>query len=194
MVVPMAPTLLVIGPSASGKSTIVDALARRGLLTVVPTWTTRPRRADEGDGSVNHRFVSDVEFDELEATGAFLGTVSLFGLPHRYALPRLDPPSDGRVRTILARAHLLPALVPHVGDHVTYQIERPLRLSVAALACRTSNGCELHARLRHLAEERELGRCVADRVFRNEGPVERIVEAVAEALVADVAPTLEVVA
>ena len=184
----MPPTLLVIGPSASGKSSVVAALARQGLVKVVPTWTTRPRRADEGDGSVNHRFVSDEEFDGLDAVGAFLGATTLFGLPHRYALPRLDTyATRGAVPTIVARAVLLPALVPHLGAHAIYQIERPLRLSAASLLCRASSGCELHARLRGLAEERELGRCVADRVFRNEGPVEAVVAAVADALRTDFA-------
>ena len=171
----MPPTLLVIGPSASGKSSVVAALARQGLVKVVPTWTTRPRRSDE-------------EFDGLDAVGAFLGATTLFGLPHRYALPRLDTyATRSAVPTIVARAALLPALVPHLGAHAIYQIERPLRLSAASLLCRASSGCELHARLRGLAEERELGRCVADRVFRNEGPVEAVVAAVADALRTDFA-------
>jgi ribose 1,5-bisphosphokinase PhnN len=190
----MPPTLLVIGPSASGKSTIVGALAARGVLTVVPTWTTRPRRPDEADGSANHRFVSDTEFDRLDADGVFLGTVSLFGLPHRYALPRFDEPTDGRVLTIVVRAHLLAALLPHVGEHLTYHVERPLRLAASTLACRASSGCELHARLRNLAAERELGRAVADRVFRNEGPIDDVVASIEAALYVDLESLQTVVA
>src|SRR6476660_9759614 len=44
----MTQSLLVfIGPSGSGKSTIVRTLVERRVVTVHPTWTTRPRRADE---------------------------------------------------------------------------------------------------------------------------------------------------
>src|SRR3954447_16585781 len=84
-----------IGPSGSGKSTVVRELAARGLVTVHPTWTTRPRRADERQGSLEHRFVSDDEFDELCRRGFFIETVSLFGLPFRYGLPPLDGDSAG---------------------------------------------------------------------------------------------------
>ena len=75
------PVLVVIGPSASGKSTAVRELHRRGVAHVHPTWTTRPRRPDEGDGTLEHRFVTDAMFDELDAAGFFLGTVVLPGLP-----------------------------------------------------------------------------------------------------------------
>ena len=56
--------LVVIGPSASGKSSLVRELHRRRVIRVLPTWTTRPRRADERDGSLEHRFVSDERFGE----------------------------------------------------------------------------------------------------------------------------------
>src|SRR5436305_590449 len=87
------PVVVFIGPSGSGKSTVVRELASRGLVTVHPTWTTRPRRADEQQGSLEHRFVSDGEFDELCRRGCFIETVRLFGLPYRYGLPPLagDP-------------------------------------------------------------------------------------------------------
>src|SRR5205085_11400244 len=82
------PVVVVIGPSASGKSTLVRELHRLGLVDVRPTWTTRPIRPDEADGSLEHRFVTDAEFDRLKNAGFFLDTVEMFGLPYRYGLPR----------------------------------------------------------------------------------------------------------
>ena len=90
------PVLVVIGPSASGKSSAVRELHRRGVVRVHPTWTTRPRRPDEGDGAPEHRFVTDTIFDDLEAAGFFLGTVCLPGLPYRYALPQVTGATTGR--------------------------------------------------------------------------------------------------
>ena len=64
--------LVLVGPSATGKSTVARALADRGLVTVLPTWTTRPRRRDEPGDTLEHRFVDDARFDRLSARRAFL--------------------------------------------------------------------------------------------------------------------------
>src|SRR4051812_28800945 len=98
------PVVVFIGPSGSGKSTVVRELADRGLVTVHPTWTTRPRRADEQQGSLEHRFVSDDEFDELCRRKFFIDTVSLFGLAYRYGLPPLDDGSAGATSPALHAA------------------------------------------------------------------------------------------
>src|SRR5436309_1716713 len=49
--------LVLIGPSACGKSTVARALAEQRLVTLLPTWTTRPRRRDEHGNTAEHRFV-----------------------------------------------------------------------------------------------------------------------------------------
>ena len=63
------PVLVVIGPSASGKSTAVRELHRRGVVRVHPTWTTRPRRPDESDGALEHRFVTDADVRRARRSG-----------------------------------------------------------------------------------------------------------------------------
>ena len=117
------PVLVVIGPSASGKSTAVRELHRRGVLHVHPTWTTRARRTDETEGALEHRFVTDEVFDELEAAGFFLGTVALPGLPFRYALPQVARRDDGPVDTIMARAPFIDLFAPYFPNRIVYQIE-----------------------------------------------------------------------
>src|SRR3954451_2133494 len=102
------PVVVFIGPSGSGKSTVVRELADRGLVTVHPTWTTRPRRQDEQAGSLEHRFVSDAEFDRLCERGFFLETVTLFGLPYRYGLPPVGSPrATGALDAVMLRAPLV---------------------------------------------------------------------------------------
>lgn len=95
------PVLVFIGPSGGGKSTVVRTLAREGVLRVHPTWTTRPRRADEAWGSLEHRFLSNPQFDYLCGRGFFVDTVSLFGLPYRYGLPPLRRTATGPVDTVM---------------------------------------------------------------------------------------------
>ena len=84
------PSLLVfIGPSGTGKSSVVRGLADRGVVTVHPTWTTRPRRRDELAGSVEHHFVSEAEFLRRRDDGFFLHSVQMFGMPYWYGLPTI---------------------------------------------------------------------------------------------------------
>lgn len=84
------PVLVVIGPSGSGKSSLVQALAKTGEIAVHPTWTTRPPRADECEGCVEHRFFSEQAFAELRAALLLLGD----GDRVRAPLP-LRPAADG---------------------------------------------------------------------------------------------------
>jgi guanylate kinase len=69
-------------PSGAGKSTIARMIleADDGIGLSVSA-TTRPIRAGEEDGEDYH-FVSNTEFDELIASGAFLEWAHVFG--HRY--------------------------------------------------------------------------------------------------------------
>jgi guanylate kinase len=69
-------------PSGAGKSTIARMIleADDGIGLSVSA-TTRPIRAGEEDGADYH-FVSNDEFDELIASGAFLEWAHVFG--HRY--------------------------------------------------------------------------------------------------------------
>ncbi len=183
--------LVIIGPSGGGKSTVVRALVREGVLRVHPTYTTRPRRADEAHGSAEHRFVSERQFDHLARRGFFADTVSLFGLPYRYGLPPLRPAADGAIDTVMLRAPLVARFAAAVPAHVVYQIEdRPDRV-VARLASRNSGHHDLEARLHDNRREVEAGRRIAHRVFLNDGSLTALAAAVAAAARSDIATAPE---
>jgi guanylate kinase len=175
--------LAVIGPSGSGKSSAVRMLARQGLLRVHPTWTTRPRRPEERDGSLEHRFVDDASFDELVASGFFLDSVALFGLPYRYGLPPIRCTTDGRIDTVMLRAPLVERfrqVVPR--PLVVVQIEdEPLRIA-DRLHRRAASTLELRCRLEDNDRETVAGRALADRVLVNDGGLDELAEALEAAI------------
>lgn len=181
MAVPVVP-LVVIGPSAAGKSTVVRALARRGLVEVTPTWTTRPRRADERAGSVEHRFVDDATFAACERAGLFLDVVRPFGLAYRYGLAVPHPPPPGVVPVVMVRAAFVGRVARLFPEHLCYQIEDSLERARERLLAR---GAALGTRLDGYEDERVAGRALAGWVFVNAGPVGPLVDAVAAALAAD---------
>lgn len=174
--------LAVLGPSGSGKSTVVRELHRRGVIEVTPSWTTRPRRPDELDGSIEHRFVGDEEFNERQEDGYFLEVVQMFGLPHRYGLPAVEEPADGRVPAIMVRAPLMPLVARHFPGHVAYQIEDGYQRARERLERRLG---DLGTRLEDFEEERRAGRQAAHRIFVNQGSVGDLIEAVADAVEQD---------
>jgi guanylate kinase len=176
--------LAILGPSGCGKSTVVRALHRRGIVDVTPSWTTRPRRDDELDGSIEHRFVDDEEFTVRQDAGLFLEVVQLFGLPYRYGLPAVEAPADGRVPAIMVRAPLMPLVARHFPGHVAYQIEDGYQRSRQRLERRAG---DLGTRLDGFEEECRIGRRAAHRIFVNQGAVGDLVEAVANAVGRDFA-------
>ena len=181
------PVLVVIGPSASGKSASVRELARRELVRVHPTWTTRARRPDEDAGAPEHRFVTDEVFDELEAAGFFLGTVALPGLPFRYALPRPALRDDGPVDTIMARAPFVDLFAEYFPHRLVYQIHDTEARAAARLRARGTSDEEVAARLANHAAEVDAGRALAARVFMNDGSLGALADAIADALTHDLA-------
>jgi guanylate kinase len=164
----------------------VRELHRRGVVRVHPTWTTRPRRADETDGTVEHRFVTDAMFDELQGAGFFLGTVALPGLPYRYALPKVTLRGDGPIDTVMARAPFIDHFASHFPDRLVYEIEDTLARAQERLVGRGSDAHEIDARLAGHRAEIEAGREIASRCFVNDGTLDTLVAAIASALHADV--------
>jgi len=187
------PVLVVIGPSASGKSSVVRALHDRGLVRLHPTWTTRPRRSDEIAGSPEHRFVSDEGFDDLAGSGFFLDTVTLFGLPHRYGLPPVAMSTEGPLDVVMLRAPLVARFARFVPNHLVYQIESEPEEGRDRLLERGCIGAELAGRLVDNDREVACGRRIADRVFVNDGDLDGLVEAVVAALLVDVPDAVEAV-
>ena len=178
----------MIGPSASGKSTVVRTLAARALVRVHPTWTTRPRRPDEMAGEIEHRFVSEATFARLDADGFFLGTVALAGLPHRYGLPRVARRGDDAVDTIMARAPFVARVYEEFPHAIVYQIEDTPQRARRRLLERGTSMAEVAARLDALpttkhAADREL----AARTFVNDTSLGTLVDQFTRALADDFA-------
>lgn len=173
---------MIIGPSGSGKSSVVRALAGVGALRVHPTWTTRPRRDDERDGSVEHVFVSDADFDARDRAGGFLDTVAMFGLPYRYGLPPIDRAVDGRIDTVMLRAPLVERFARFVPDHVVFQIEDDPARVEERLRARGGSADDLRARLDDNERELRAGRLVASRVFVNDRGIDDLAAAIRAAL------------
>lgn len=73
--------LMIIGPSAVGKDTMINRLKRKypSVIYKLPSYTTRPKREGETDG-VDYYFVTKEEFSQLKSEG------KLFGIQeYRYA-------------------------------------------------------------------------------------------------------------
>jgi guanylate kinase len=174
------PVVVVIGPSASGKSTAVRELHRLGLVDVRPTWTTRPTRPDEDGGSLEHRFVTDAEFDALKAAGFFLDSVEMFGLPYRYGLPHS---ASAKTEIVMLRSGLVERFRAFEPRFVVFYIEDDSQSRMCdRLARRGASETELRARLADNEAEQSLGRAIADRVFVNDSTMDALVQRLADAI------------
>jgi guanylate kinase len=176
------PLVVVIGPSGSGKSTLVRELHRRGVISVRPTWTTRPRRADEQAGSVEHHFVSEGAFAAVEAAGGFLGTAAMFGLPHRYGVPAEPAVGPGRVEVVMLRAPLVARFARVAAPFRVLAIEADPQQIRERLVARGCDLVELGARLDDNEREVRAGRAIADRVLVNDRTVAALADAAAAQL------------
>lgn len=56
----------IIGRTASGKSTIVNAVAKNLNLSILKSYTTRARRKNEMDDKCDHTFISPDEVDKYK--------------------------------------------------------------------------------------------------------------------------------
>ena len=179
------PLLVIVGPSGAGKSTAVRALAAAGVVEVTPSWTTRPRRPGELERCVEHRFVREREFDELERRGFFVESIRMFGLSYRYGVPAVPRPESRAVPLLMLRAPHIPLLGRHYDQPSVYQVEDSRERVAARLLERHRDPTGLGTRLRDYDAEVALGRAEADRVFVNDRDVESLVAAMRQAIEAD---------
>lgn len=69
--------IVLVGESASGKSTVEKELVKLGYEKIV-SYTTRSPRSGEV-GGIDYDFITDAKFDELKAEGFFAETASYNG-------------------------------------------------------------------------------------------------------------------
>jgi guanylate kinase len=111
------PLLVVLsGPSAAGKDSVLDELERRGRkFHRVVTATTRPPRANELDG-VDYHFVTHDDFDKLVADDGLLEHATVYGesygVPKQQVLDKLAEGLDVYVRTDVQGAATIKKLMP----------------------------------------------------------------------------------
>jgi guanylate kinase len=166
-----------IGPSGVGKSAVVTELIRQGIVTLTPSWTTRPRRAHEDGKALDHVFVDEAGFVQHETKGGFMATTQPFGLPYRYGLP-YPRPCDGTVPAVILRASLLDELAKHCPNMVVIQIEADRSRVEAHLRDREAQGAA--KRQESHDQEVALGRRMADQIIANDGDIhEAVVKATA---------------
>lgn len=156
------PLLLIIGPSGTGKSTLLRGLDSELNINIVPTWTTRPPRGDESNDS-EHIYATDDEFDAQ----SFVATVEPFSLPYRYGLPVFRLSND-TLTVIMMRADQAAQLKSRFSDAIIYQIEAPYSAVSDRLAARESSGETSGSRLDDYEKEQAAGRQIANRVFQND--------------------------
>lgn len=184
-ITPNQPILIVVGPSATGKTSAIEILHNKGIIEVTPTWTTRPRRSDEDKRTVEHRFVDNEKFDDLLEEGFFLETSTMFGLDYRYGLPKVAIPYEAHsVPTIMLRSSLLDRAYVYFKNNKVYHIEDSFDHVYERLQARKAEGEKLGTRLQDYQKEVKDGRRLADRVFINRG-IEDMVEEIEQAIKED---------
>lgn len=179
------PILAIIGPSAAGKSSALIELARRGLLVITPTWTTRPPRPGEADTSLEHVFVSEEEFDCKDQAGFFIKTGQLFDLPYHFGLPTLATTTSAHLSTIVLRAPLIVEFKAVFTNTRVYQIIAPESSVYERLSARADAGETLGTRRQEYEQEVALGTRLADRTFVNDGALTTLVDDIARKVADD---------
>jgi guanylate kinase len=163
----LLPILVIIGPSAAGKSTVIRQLVNQGLILVNPTWTTRPPRPGEIMEGVEHRFVSQKLFHQKQKEGYFHETVQMFGLPYHYGLPPVIKSTSRKPSLVMLRVSLLPLFNKYYPVNIVYQIEDSLPRIRKRLIARQLKGEKIGTRLEDYKKEIEAGRKKANRIFVN---------------------------
>jgi guanylate kinase len=179
--------LFLIGPSGVGKSSVLKELYDREAIELTPSWTTRPPRAEEKKGSIEHRFITNEEFSKLEKNRFFLETFQLFNLPYRFGLPRILKPAKGKVPALVLRTYLLPVMKQHYPHAITYAIEDEFSKVEKRLHKRKVEGEPLGSRLLEYKEEIRLGKELANKIFSNNSSIELLADQLQRAIAEDFA-------
>ena len=68
--------LLIVGKTACGKDSLVGKLCQRTGLKAITSYTTRPRRENEGD---THIFTTEEEYEQMQAEGKVAAYTQISG-------------------------------------------------------------------------------------------------------------------
>lgn len=68
--------LLVVGRTACGKDSLVNKLCERTRLTAITSYTTRPRRENEGE---THIFATEDEYEQMQSDGVVAAYTNIAG-------------------------------------------------------------------------------------------------------------------
>ena len=134
---------IISGPSGSGKSTLVKKLLELPGTMLSISATTRPPRANEGEGKWYH-FVSDEVFRGMVERGEFLEHACVFG-KHSYGTPKKSL-EEARARQL--------DLVLEIDVQGAEQVRRTLPESVAIFIVPPSRA-ELEKRIRARNQDRQ---------------------------------------
>lgn len=177
--------LFIIGPSGVGKSSLLLELSKKGIIQLTPSWTTRPARIDEKNGSIEHVFVEENEFNKLKKDNFFIETFTLFGLPYQFGLPRIKNPNDGAIPAMVLRSYLVPVMAKHYPDHIIYAIEDDYIKVSGRLQARLARGELIGKRLEEFDQEIKIGRKLANKTFKNDSTIENLARRVQKATAID---------
>lgn len=148
--------LVVSGPSASGKDTILDALMERSpLVSKVTTYTTRAQRDGEVNGEDYH-FVTPEQFDRLIEEGLLLEWKKVHGKLYGSPIEETDRlVAAGRIAVLKIDVQGAEAVLEKRPDAVTVFIMAPsLEVLEARMRNRRTETEEsIRLRLSNAAEE-----------------------------------------
>ena len=116
--------LILVGESASGKTTTQKLLAAKGIRKVV-TYTTRPMRDGEVDG-IDYHFVSEKKFEEMVVKGDFAEHADYRGWKYGTALKDCGFTNTSAALTPAGLRSLVRAGVPNLSIHIS--VDRRSRL------------------------------------------------------------------
>ena len=126
-------------------------------------------------GCIDHVFVSEEGFDAAMNEQKFAATIRPFDLPYRYGLPNFSHlRNDGVVHTLLLRSFLKDQIKTLSPKSLVYQIETDIDISESRMGERDVTSAGYGSRLEKFETERDLGRKIADRVFKNNGDFQTV--------------------
>ena len=134
--------LILIGPSASGKTEVAKLLIAKYGLKKLVTYTTRPIRASETDG-IDYHFLTAEQFLKLKEAGEFVETTNYNG--NLYGSRKCDV-CEGKV--VVLEANGLNAFLEQIPEKIcSVYLETPKAIRKQRMIDRGDNPRDIECRL-----------------------------------------------